>query len=132
MARSRADAGQSATLSQTMVSPRATPPRREGGAFQQLSALLPNRAGHDATRDAGKIGLAAIDRQSTRPQNRLDCRCLARSDFARKDASRLQQPGYINDEETISAKTVGAAVDRQARVIEGDLTRQIGECGRAI
>jgi hypothetical protein len=56
---------------------------------------------------------------------------LPRSDFARKDASRLQQSWEVNDERPISAKTVEAAIERQARVIEGDLTRQIGEC-RAI
>ena len=89
------------------------------------------RARHDAARDAGKIALAAINRQSARSQYRRDGWCLARSDLARKHSSRSQQPEELEHEGPISAETVSAAVEGQTGVVEGDLGGQIGECRAA-
>ena len=87
----------------------------------------PRRAGHDAPRDAGEIVLAPFDRQSaarniasqwvpgqTRPRTQTDL----------PTSTDRGRSGRRSDRH----RARRAAIEGQARVVEGDLGRQTGEC----
>src|SRR5262249_11439205 len=117
---SRAVAGRFAPRFQTMVEPPSN--ATLDGTSPHSNSFLRGTS-HDAAPEPSKIALASFECQAARLQYRRDGQGLVRLDLAREDASRLQQLEEVDDQGPITGKTVGATIEGQSGIVEGNFTR---------
>ena len=64
------------------------------------------------------------------PEPCPECRLLAAADLDERDAGRCQQPEQVRRHRPVGVEPVLPAVERQARLVHGDLGLERGEVGR--
>ena len=92
----------------------------------KLGRLRRAPARHDAL-DSGEIAMRREIDEPRRGRQRLHRIGLAGADFDKEPARRRKQPGDLRRQRAVGVEPVGAAVEREPRVVLPDLARQAGD-----